>query len=109
MQDELPTRLLWSFPFSKEPTESTKAALPTRLKLPWQNSSIAFHSTEGHIPHFPHVGVGAEQKGLVLVIPFHVSSSKTRELLPTSNQLCLTLQFSGFLAFTKDCARLHPP
>ena len=118
MQDELPTRLLWSFPLSHEPTESTKAAPPARLKLPRQNSSIAFRSAEGCIPHFPQAGLSpthryvwvlGRRKGVVLVIPFHVSYTKACELLPTSNQFGITLQFSGFLAFTKDCARLHPP
>jgi len=57
MQDELPTRLLRSFPLSQEPAESTKAAPPTRLKLPWQNNTIVFCSMEGRVPCFPPAGL----------------------------------------------------
>lgn len=37
MQDELPPRLLWSFPFCGSPPKAQRL-----LHAPWQNSSIAF-------------------------------------------------------------------
>lgn len=68
MQDELPTRLLWSFPLLQEPTESTKAAPPARLKLPQQNSSVPSTARRAAAPIFHRqLGVGAEEKGEVCV------------------------------------------
>lgn len=54
------------------------------------------------------MGVEQEQ-GAVPAMPIHASSREACGLLPTQSQLCVTLQFSGFLAFTKDCARLRAP
>lgn len=68
-------------------------------------------------PHFPRAGLSPihsqvqglrRRKGGLFGIPFHVLNSKAQQLLPTSNWLCITPLFSGFLAFTKDCVRLHP-